>query len=480
VQLQKNRVVGSAPGDAAQRFGTATENPSLAPKILYPTDATVMPPNLADLQVHWSDSEGDDLYQVTVSAPFIDFHLYVTGAPNGSSWVGLSAEEWKLLETETSGANVNIAVRGMHSSGGAAGTATTHVKYAKGDLAGGLYYFSTTTPAQIYRHDFSRPTDPPEVYYSRSDVPPTVGMESSGCPGCHSISSDGTKVLLDMQVNTGSGARVGGVIQTKDKVTLNTPTTNVQWQYSAFTPDGSRMVTSGNPFSSTGDTRDGALTLRDGTTAAKISAVPSPGAATMPEFSPLGDALAYVVYTGGNNGGVADGRIVIQDYEPKSDTFGAVHDLVTIQGGNAYYPSWSPDAKWLLFDRCSDTSTWASYACSSAQLYVVPVDGSKPPILLASANVKEGITNSWPKFAPFTLTDASGNSIFWITFSSKRSFGARILKEGGDSQLWMAAFSPDAAASGSDPSAPAFWLPFQNMTTSNHQAQWTRTFVPIH
>src|SRR5262249_16614847 len=41
-------------------------------------------------------------------------------------------------------------------------------------------------------------------------------------------------------------------------------------------------------------------------------------------------------------------------------------------------------------------------------------------------------------------------------------------------QVWMAAIKLDSAmvAAGTDPSYPAFWLPFHDLTTNNHLAQW--------
>jgi hypothetical protein len=41
----------------------------------------------------------------------------------------------------------------------------------------------------------------------------------------------------------------------------------------------------------------------------------------------------------------------------------------------------------------------------------------------------------------------------------------------------MAAFDPAKAGSSQDPSFPAFWLPFQDITGGNHIAQWS-TKVP--
>ena len=48
---------------------------------------------------------------------------------------------------------------------------------------------------------------------------------------------------------------------------------------------------------------------------------------------------------------------------------------------------------------------------------------------------------------------------------------------GADQQIWMAAFFPDKANGGMDPSAPAIRMPFQDFTTSNHIAQWTQAVV---
>ena len=49
----------------------------------------------------------------------------------------------------------------------------------------------------------------------------------------------------------------------------------------------------------------------------------------------------------------------------------------------------------------------------------------------------------------------------------------------GRPQIWMAAFFPDRAANAQDPSAPSFWLPFQDIATSNHIAQWTEQIISI-
>ena len=43
----------------------------------------------------------------------------------------------------------------------------------------------------------------------------------------------------------------------------------------------------------------------------------------------------------------------------------------------------------------------------------------------------------------------------------------------------MAAVDPDGVLAGHDPSYPAFALPFQDLTSSNHTAQWTTRIVGV-
>jgi TolB protein len=95
---------------------------------------------------------------------------------------------------------------------------------------------------------------------------------------------------------------------------------------------------------------------------------------------------------------------------------------------------------------------------------------------LAAADDTGMLGNSWPKWAPFVDT-YQGEPLYWFTFTSRRDYGVRLEQQSTaadmrTSQLWMAAFRPNRAAS--DPSVPAFWLPFQTLSEGNHIAQWTQ------
>jgi hypothetical protein len=97
------------------------------------------------------------------------------------------------------------------------------------------------------------------------------------------------------------------------------------------------------------------------------------------------------------------------------------------------------------------------------------------------------LTNSFPRWSPFVFkrTGEAGSRLMWVTFSSSRHYGLRAAPPaapGGEnatgSLIWMAAVDPDAVSNGVDGSYPAFAIPFQDLTTSNHIAQWTTQVIP--
>ena len=66
--------------------------------------------------------------------------------------------------------------------------------------------------------------------------------------------------------------------------------------------------------------------------------------------------------------------------------------------------------------------------------------------------------------------------MFWVTVSSKRNFGVRLVNQNRP-QIWMTPFFPNQASSSLDPSNVPFRLPFQDITSDNHIAQWTEKVV---
>jgi hypothetical protein len=324
------------------------------------------------------------------------------------------------------------------------------------DLIGGVYYWATTPQQGVMRYDMTTPSVPAAPYF----------QTAADCNGCHALSKDGTRMALTT-IPRGDG--VGTVY---DVISFQPAFATQPWNFASFTPGNDKLVT----------VSDGVLSLRSSTSGAILAAIPTTAGlqATHPELSPDGTALANVETTGGSYDYVVnDGSIVTRSFD--GTTFGPQHVLVANAANAAnYYPSYSPDGQWILFTR----TVGRSYSDPSAEIYVVKADGSAPPIHLDAAMAgAAGQTNSWGRWAPYSATLGS-EPMFWITFSSMRPFGLLAgtpnpfnPPDGVDSQIWMTPFFPSRAAAGADPSGPAFRLPFQDFTSSNHIAQWTQQVV---
>jgi hypothetical protein len=211
-------------------------------------------------------------------------------------------------------------------------------------------------------------------------------------------------------------------------------------------------------------------------------------------------------------------------------TWGPATPLLPSTGENNYYPSYSPDGKLVIFDRApNDTSAGGLTGCTgTAPRRACPNDSFSNPaarvmlmkgqsgatvIDLQAANGSPSATplkwsNSWPKWSPF-LQGYKNDQLLWIAFSSTRDYGLRVRNHvnganqyqcyPSDSfentitshhqpfdpacqqpQIWMAAVDVTTAANQApiDPSRPAFWLPFQDITTHNHTPYWTQSKAP--
>jgi Tol biopolymer transport system component len=152
--------------------------------------------------------------------------------------------------------------------------------------------------------------------------------------------------------------------------------------------------------------------------------------------------------------------------------------VVPFAGQNNYYPAYSPDGSWIVFNRSPSNAESFSNAAPDPDAGTVPdgelwvvASGGGTAVRLSRASSPGAL--SWPKWAP-VQQDYYGGKLMWLTFSSARAYGLR-LAAGAETQLWMMAFDPAKAAQGQDPSFPAFWLPFQSLTTGNHIAQWAIT-----
>ena len=461
VSIEDVRLGEGVPADAPALFDAATIDPAAAPVMAYPPDGAIVPPNLGDLEVHWRDAAGHDLYELSLATERVDVRVYLAGPPTG--WGGFLLGEWQTVARH--GAEVRVGLRALtRAAPTRVGVAEPRwLRLAASDIEGGLYYWAAQNTGGgaygIFRHDFGEPGQAAEPVFTTT--------EAGRCVACHALSRDGTR----MAVGYDGGNQSSTVVDVASRAAQN-PVGSQYWNFPTYAPDGDRLVTS----------RNGVLTIRDGATGLPVagtSTVPTGAFATHPSFSPAGDALVYVEVAGRTPGqNAADwaftgGSIKIIPYAAATQTWGTPRTLVAGDGNN-YYPSFSPDGRWILFNRSSEDA----YDDASAEVWLVPADGGAAPRKLDLANGAAALTNSWPRWAPFQsqlVGDGGTEDLYWITFSSKRAFGVRM--PAGRPQLWMAALVPGRLPA--DPTAVAFRLPFQDLATNNHIAQWTEVVVPI-
>lgn len=444
------------------------EDAARAPAIVYPPEGAVVPRNLGDFETHWTDPHGNDIFEVSLKTEFSDVRVYVPGnngvaaAGPRPSWQSFAATEW--ISAVGLESTVQYQVRGVSMANPTTVGASPPrlVKLSNEPLDGGIYYWAATSTgggaSGIFRHDMAKPGQPAEEFM-------TTNQTSGRCVACHVLSRDGTKMAVTYDGGNSNATLI-------DVGTGTRQPDFTKWNFASFTPDGTRLLSVYN----------GVITVRNSENQATLATMPAAAYVSHPDLSPDGKQLVYVRVLGvtGEDWSFTGGQIFTRTFDQATNTFGPETPLVP-DGGNNFYPSWSPDGQWVLFNRSNSGS---SYNSLNASLWVVKADGSMPPVELSAFNqATGGLTNSWGRWAPFQQTiGANREPIFWITVSSKRDFGVRQINSNKPEamkipQIWMAPFFTARAEAKQDPTTPAFRLPFQNLTSNNHIAQWTERVV---
>ncbi len=243
----------------------------------------------------------------------------------------------------------------------------------------------------------------------------------------------------------------------------------------------------------------------DGTSGAKTGVIDLGGLrADHPDWTKNPAVSNTIVFTSMDpNAGTTDQRPAngaIGYVQNTAGTWGAPQSLVPMMlGKNRYYPAIAPDGNLVVYDESTCTAGTPQLGASpdkscdadtdaTATMFLTSLSGAAPlPLTRAnSPGVGDGtttaLTNSFPKWAPFIQKLNESNNLIWLTFSSTRQYGLRTPPLPADTDettkgtlIWMVGINPGVG--GSDPSYTAFCLPFQDITTSNHIAQWAKYFI---
>ena len=464
VLIESSFVADGLPDGVEDLFDGA-DDPSRAPTITYPADGVLLPPNLADVGFFWEPGDGNDVWRVRFEGEYATVDAYL----DATSFVPADLVWSQLIPGNGGLEPVSVTVLGTSSSDPSSVGASEPVEYAvaQDPVEGGVYYWAANSTVAsdygIFRFDFGKPEQAAQQVY-------TTAQTDDRCVACHALRRDGSA----MAVNYDGGDGPADLISVTDQASILDDANAYYANFQTFSPDDAYLLT----------VYQGIFTLRDGDTAAPIEALPLEYV-TYPDWSLDGQTVAFTRCTrpgeGFSDWTFKGGQIEVISYGGPGD-WGDPEILVPAEESdvNYYYPAISPDGEWLIYNRSTESGGYDgpgdSYSDDDATLHVIGMDGENNKAL-DKVNLSGNLRTSWAKWCPFVY-EYKGETLLWFTFSSMREYGD-LLADGENPQLWMAAFGPDRAAAGEDPSWPAFYLPFQDITTNNHIAQWTEVVVEL-
>jgi len=282
------------------------------------------------------------------------------------------------------------------------------------------------------------------------------------CPACHALSRDGQRIALTQTTFPPFGYLYTASILAPRQPFYNTA--NKIGYFPSFNPTG-ELVVAGN---------NGGLVVTDVMTGNEVERLPMPQGHVggSPDWAWQEDKVVAAYGNTGLENPIPDVGIqlgAIAQWVKADGAWQQPEVLVEREGdeGNDR-PAFSPDGRFIAFQRTGVAQMQGqAMGNASNSLWIIPSAGGVPPLELARANMALNLGNSWPKWAP-----SGGGGRLWLAFSSFRSYGNK-LRQGAEPrpQLWITGIDPNAAP-GSDPSAPAFWLPGQSIDSGNHIPYW--------
>ena len=478
--------IPTAPG----QFGGVAGDSTGAPRIVYPLDGAMHPVNIGAIKFQWArGAAANRVFRIRLDDGNTHYDFYVP-CTLANCLYDMPARGWLSIAYAHPDGTLQATIEGTDGAGGAVyRSPPIDVRFSPKAVTGGLYYWTaTSTGGTTYRLPFGASQASPFIVPS-SPTNPLV------CGGCHSVSRDGRMISFTSTADLGSQvAFLATALMTAPaapsivpSTATDTPTGTAS-RFTALNTDGSRVLV----------TTFGHIHMFDTATGAPIDigdtdALLPPGKlVTHPEWSPSGERVAFTLYSSEVTSGSStrsvtdsrpeDGEIVTLELDKTTGRATALRHIVgttTADGLSHFYPSWSPDGHWLVM-AAAPVGT-SAYTATTARLRLASadVDGQTCPgptcFDLTRASQGTAVSSTWPKLSPVSQAN---DQLLFVTFSSKIDYGFALVNTGPSgvhrAQLWMAAIDLRAVDAGGDPSLPPFWLPFQDITETNHLPFWTQ------
>lgn len=495
VQLVEQHKEGTIPDDIVKALDDGgAQDPKLT-ALSYPYDNTVFALGLQSPLFMWTAVDAvTDVYRLHVEQTGYKYDLYSFAEAPGR--LAIPQEAWDRITSSNTGDPMVVTLFRYDATAKAAySSATIKLTIAPESLRGALYYW-TASRANAGIGNITR------IYPGVGAMPESLG--TGKCMGCHSVSADGTTMVVDIEGVPTAAPYQAGFGNTRAWASFKLPEATLTQQTSmygagpALTPDG-KYVVFGNGMANPPQVGSKNFSLAVTATGAVVPTsglddiVFSAGGLNlmMPQFSLDGKKLVAV--EGGGNlteNVIPDSkRIVYMDFDasvPKFDpTLHEVANISQFPAGNQGlgYPAFTPDNEFIayhtgkystgchpkeadeLVNPCLDGSR------DSGEIWISPVGGGTP-IRLSTLNdppaAKDHSAGREPMFCPVKRGGYS-----WMVFTSMRDWGNKLVDAGPNTnakrRLWVAAIDGDIKTA--DPSHPAFYLEGQE-DTPNMRAFW--------
>lgn len=436
--------VGTDRDPAAAGRGVA-EAPGLT--ILYPFDEALFPPEIAAPTFRWRDSTpGSDTWEISLHFPDDPSPLRAqVGTPE---WCPDPAT-WEVIKQRSREQLSRVTITGFHGadSDRPVGQASIRIATSRDEVGASIFYRDVNLPF------IEAVKDPSDIRWrfgavSATNPPPAVLERMPVCGNCHSFSSDGGTLGMDVDYANSKGSYA--IARTAPDMALK-PQDIITWDdfrreddeltfglLSQVSPDGQWVVSTVKDksvfvpmpdlaFSQLFFPIKGILAVyhRESRAFSSLPGADDPAyVQSNPAWSPDGRELVFARARAYNLSATAgQGKVLLTPEECREFTQDGkpfLYDLYRIpfnagRGGPAepvagasgdgrsnYFPKYSPDGRWIVF--CKSRSYMLLQPDS--ELFIVPAAGGEARRLRGNLSRM----NSWHSWSPNSR---------WLVFSSK-------------------------------------------------------------
>ncbi len=471
-------------------------------KWLYPYDGTVFPGGIAPPILQWTGtSTGVDGVYVHLHSQQFDYKGCF--GKTSALQLPLPSNVWASAWAQSNGAKDPLTVEVTTIEGGnVSGPISETWTFALGSLAGDVYY--NTYSSKIVTGQTGQNGAVIKIAAGK----PAAGLYYTGfasfpfgpCVSCQSLSSNGSMLVAQQHFYPGADPLNGKGSMSFDltKTPAPSPTSPLastlddDWGLSAVFPDGSLLLTSGEPNDSTttpffpgvsgnnpGMIGPKASTKYNTSTGATIpftGLTAKYGMMTM--FSPDGKHVVYNDYDAGMGH-----TLTVMDFDVGSKTFSnsrqvfhdtALQGVALLHAGREIGRLCAGQHQQLRQRGAADPRTALQLSALRGQRR-----GRRraPPRRSQRLRQHRERVPSFPgqdeklDFYP-TVNPVASGGYYWLYFTSRRAYGNVYNNGSGDAgskSIWVSALDIDGAA-GKDASHPAFYLPGQELGTGNIRA----------